>query len=350
MMNTTDYENIWQKSLIHVTDEFMLPPVVLQAGEAIIGTLGNFSVSTGKAKAKKTFNVSAIVAAALINGQVLEYQASFPESKRIILYFDTEQSPYHCQLVMQRILRLAKLPIDKEPQNLKFSHLRAIADPNARREIIRYAIYNTPNVGLVVIDGIRDLMLDINNSTEATKLVGDLMQWTSEQNIHIQTVLHLNKGDDNARGHIGTELNNKAETVLQITKDNTMPERSIVVPSIIRSKPFEKFAFRLQEAENEICIPQIDPSYSDKERKSHRFSYQELSTNEHRKALEPVFSTYEVLPYSKLIVALKEAYAKIVGLSYGQTKLKELLQFLLNKGIVVKEERGKYRLSHNSLQ
>ena len=65
-MNTTDYENIWQKSLIHVTDEFALPPVVLQAGEAIIGTLGNFSVSTGKAKAKKTFNVSAIVAAALI--------------------------------------------------------------------------------------------------------------------------------------------------------------------------------------------------------------------------------------------------------------------------------------------
>ncbi|BAR48763.1 hypothetical protein TF3313_1232 [Tannerella forsythia 3313] len=26
------------------------------------------------------------------------------------------------------------------------------------------------------------------------------------------------------------------------------------------------------------------------------------------------------------------------------------MQFLLNKGIVVKEERGKYRLSHNSLQ
>ena len=68
--------------------------------------------------------------------------------------------------------------------------------------IIRYAIYRTPDVGLVIIDGIRDLMHDINSSTEATKLVGDLMQWTGEQNIHFQTVLHLNKGDDNARGHI----------------------------------------------------------------------------------------------------------------------------------------------------
>ena len=348
-MNTTDYENIWQKSLIHVTDEFTLPPVVLQAGEAIIGTLGNFSVSTGKAKAKKTFNVSAIVAAALINGKVLEYQASFPESKRNILYFDTEQSPYHCQLVMQRILWLAGLPIDRDPELLRFSHLRAIADPNERREIIRHAIYNTPNVGLVVIDGIRDLMLDINNSTEATKLVGDLMQWTSEQNIHIQTVLHLNKGDGNARGHIGTELNNKAETVLQIARDNTLPERSIVAPAIIRSKPFDKFAFRLVEVEDEVCIPQIDLSYSDNERKSHRFSYQELSDNEHRNALNQVFSSSEVLPYGELIVILKEVYAEIVGQSYGQTKIKELLLFLLNKGILVKEERGKYRLNKDCL-
>ena len=349
-MNTTDYENIWKASLIHVTDEFSLPPVVLQAGEVIIGTLGNFSVSTGKAKAKKTFNVSAIVAAALVNGQVLEYKASFPESKRNILYFDTEQIPYHCQLVMQRILRLAGLPIDREPEYLRFSHLRAIADPNERREIIRYAIYNTPNVGLVVIDGIRDLMLDINNSTEATKLVGDLMQWTSEQNIHIQTVLHLNKGDDNARGHIGTELNNKAETVLQIMKDNTLPDRSIVAPAIIRSKPFNKFAFRLKEMEDEICIPEIDTSYKDADSKPHRYSYHEISDTEHRKALTQAFSLREVLPYGELIVALKKVYAEVVGQSYGQTKLKGFLQFLLNKGILVKEERGKYRLRHNSLQ
>ena len=200
-------------------------------------------------------------------------------------------------------------------------------------------------MGLVVIDGIRDLMLDINNSTEATKLVGDLMQWTSEQNIHIQTVLHLNKGDDNARGHIGTELNNKAETVLQITKDNTLPDRSIVAPAIIRSKPFDKFAFRLKEVEDEVCVPEIDTSYTDADCKPHRHSYHDLSDTEHRKALTQAFSLREVLPYGELIAALKKAYAEVVGQSYGQTKLKELLQFLLNKGMLIKEERGKYRLN-----
>ncbi len=129
-MNAPDYESIWQQSLIRVTDKFSLPPILLRVDDATIGTLGNFSVSTGKAKAKKTFNVSALVASALAGHQVLEYRAYFPESKRNILYFDTEQSPYHCQLVMQRILRLAGLPLDREPERLKFSHLRAIADPN----------------------------------------------------------------------------------------------------------------------------------------------------------------------------------------------------------------------------
>lgn len=341
-MSTTDYESLWLSSLISVTDEFSLPPVVLQAGDAIIGTLGNFSVSTGKAKAKKTFNVSAIVAAALINGQVLEYRASFPESKRTVLYFDTEQSPYHCQLVMQRILRLAGLPLDQQPEHLKFSYLRGIVDPNERREIIRYAIYHTPDVGLVVIDGIRDLMLDINNATEATKLVGDLMQWTSEQNIHIQTVLHLNKGDDNARGHIGTELNNKAETVLQVTKDSTLPERSIVTPAIIRSKPFEAFAFRLSEQIDGICLPEMDASYVEDTKSVKHFPYQELSEEQHREALQEAFDQGTTLSYGDLTSRLRSAYRVVTAHEYGQTKLKELLRFLLNKQMVVKEERGKY--------
>lgn len=166
------------------------------------------------------------------------------------------------------------------------------------------------------------------------------MQWTNEQNIHIQTVLHLNKGDDNARGHIGTELNNKAETVLQVTKDNTLPERSIVAPAIIRSKPFDKFAFQLKEMEDGMCVPEIDHSYSDNECKSHRYSYHELSDTEHRNALKQTFVTSEVLSYGEIIAALKKAYAEVVGQAYGQTKLKELLLFLLNKGLLVKEERG----------
>ena len=60
-------------------------------------------------------------------------------------------------------------------------------------------------MGLLIIDGIRDLMYDINSPSESTDLINLLMRWSSGYNLHIHTVLHLNKGDDNTRGHIGTE-------------------------------------------------------------------------------------------------------------------------------------------------
>ena len=40
-------------------------------------------------------------------------------------------------------------------------------------------------------------------------------------------LLHQNKGDEHARGHIGTELSNKAETVLQVEKDEKNPGVSL---------------------------------------------------------------------------------------------------------------------------
>lgn len=83
--------------------------------------------------------------------------------------------------------------------------------PQQRRQIINHALTNDPEIGFVVIDGIRDLMYDINSSSESVDLINDLMRWSSMHDLHIHTVLHLNKGDDNTRGHIGTELNNKAK-------------------------------------------------------------------------------------------------------------------------------------------
>ena len=182
-----------------------------------IGTLGNFSAPTGKAKSKKTFNISAIVAAALRNSEVLQYSAYLPQEKRKILYVDTEQSFYHCHKVLKRIMRLAGYNIEQNSNDFLFIVLREHT-PERRREIIGETLRRVKGIGLVIIDGIRDLMYDINSPSESAEIINLLMRWSSEYNLHIHTVLHLNKGDDNTRGHIGTELNNKAETVLQVTK------------------------------------------------------------------------------------------------------------------------------------
>ena len=201
---------IWQASRLSIGMKCEKAPEILKANGTVVGTLGNFSASIGKAKSKKTFNVSAIVAAALKNGTVLLYSAELPKDKRKILYVDTEQSPYHCLKVMERILRMAGLPTDRDSEHLEFLALRKYT-PKERIAAVEQAIYNTPELGLVVIDGIRDMVYDINSPGESTRIISKLMQWTDDRQVHIHTILHQNKGDENARGHIGTELNNKAE-------------------------------------------------------------------------------------------------------------------------------------------
>ena len=104
-----------EEAAVSVTNNYEEAPAVLMVDDAVIGTLGNFSASIGKAKSKKTFNVSAIAASALSGRTVLRYRSMFPENKRKILYIDTEQGRHHCQQVLKRILRLAEMPDDKVP-------------------------------------------------------------------------------------------------------------------------------------------------------------------------------------------------------------------------------------------
>ena len=212
-----ELRNYIKESVISVTGTYEQSASVLMVDDSTIGTLGNFSASIGKAKSKKTFNVSAIAAAALKNGTVLHYRACFPEGKRKILYVDTEQGKNHCQIVLNRILKLAGLPKDSDADNLTMLALRKYS-PEVRLAITEEAIGMIPDLGLVIIDGIRDFIHDINSPGESTDVISKFMQWTDDRQIHIHTVLHQNKNDEHARGHVGTELNNKAEILLFVQK------------------------------------------------------------------------------------------------------------------------------------
>ena len=313
IMKKEDFAALWKSIRLKVTDTYDVPPEILWVNGSTIGTLGNFSASTGKAKSKKTFNISAIVAAALTNDEVLHYSACLPPDKRKILYVDTEQSRYHCHKVMERILRLAM-----------------------RKRIIEYMLENMPEVGLLIIDGIRDLMYDINSPSESTDLINLLMRWSSGYNLHIHTVLHLNKGDDNTRGHIGTELNNKAETVLQITKSTQDGNISEVKAAHIRDRDFEPFAFRI----NDSALPEVVDGYVFQQPKQEKsFPLTELTEQQHRTALENGFGKRTVQGYSNVIQALKQGYASI-GYERGRNVLVALNTFLVNKRMIVKEGKG----------
>ena len=70
------FERILKYIRLRVTDVYAYPPEIVQIDGITVATLGNFSASTGKPKSKKTFNVSAIVAAALSGEEVLRYKAT----------------------------------------------------------------------------------------------------------------------------------------------------------------------------------------------------------------------------------------------------------------------------------
>lgn len=305
--------------------------------DSTIGTLGNFSASIGKAKSKKTFNVSAIAAAALKNGTVLHYRACFPEGKRKILYVDTEQGKNHCQIVLNRILKLAGLPKDSDADNLTMLALRKYS-PEVRLAITEEAIGMIPDLGLVIIDGIRDFIHDINSPGESTDVISKFMQWTDDRQIHIHTVLHQNKNDEHARGHIGTELNNKAETIMQVEVDKEDKNISVVEAVHIRDREFEPFAFRI----NEEVLPEPVESYLPKEKKIGRpikepfDPYRDIPESVHRAALDATFANGNIGSYDEYLEHLKEGYG-LQNVKLGYNKAVKVATFLSNKRMVIKE-------------
>lgn len=297
-----ELESYLSKGEIKATDKITIPPKILFVGDCTIATFGNFSASTGKAKSKKTFNISAMVAA-VTNTTVLNYRADLPEGKRKILYFDTEQSKFHCHNVLERIYKLSGLSLQKDDCRLLFWGLREYT-PKLRIALIDYALRKHDEVGLVIIDGLRDLMYDINNGKEATDVMTVLMAWTSVYELHIHTVLHLNKNDNNPRGHIGTELENKAETVLVISKNTQNNSISEVRPMHMRDKEFSTFAFHIDDNK----LPVLDSGFSVTVVKRKEKALVGLEKEIHQEILGKVLEEQTLSKYNELVDAVAKAY------------------------------------------
>ena len=289
------------KYKIDVTEVIPKPQIAISLantktnGFAIIGTLGNFSLIIGKAKAKKSFFINILLATAVSNNHILNrFKSDLKPNKNDVLYFDTEQSKYHVQIAVKRICTQINEP---EPANLTTYGLRSLT-PAERLAFIETEIYDNDKLGFVVIDGIKDLVTSINDEEQATNIASKLLKWSEERNIHIVTVLHQNKSDTNARGHIGTELQNKAETVLEVVKAENDTAISIVIPKDCRNIEPEVFAFEI----NEIGIPIIADNFEIRtETKKNSFDVTNLENFKKYKLLTEVFSTNESFNYSRLV-------------------------------------------------
>jgi hypothetical protein len=310
--------------LIDLTEKVPAPQIAISIKnpsnneDIILGTLGDFSLVIGKAKSRKSFFCSIIAAVALgVNIVLGRLKSHLPEDKRNVLYFDTEQSKYYVQKAMQRICKLANM---ENPGNLFGYGLRTL-DPRERLEIIETLISETQNLGLVVIDGIKDLITSINDEEQSTMIASKLLKWSEVYNIHIVCVLHQNKGDDKARGHIGTELQNKAQTVLSVTKDSEDKNYSIVSAEFCRDKEPEDFVFEIDQE----GIPIASKDYVKKEVGA-RSKKQPLTNPTKYNILFEAFKYNDGgMGYSDLWKSIKSAYQRVYNENFADNKAKEIV-------------------------
>jgi len=245
-------ERIESELFIDPNEEIGHPPVSLSFGEHTmggvtyptpIGTFGNLIFVQAPPKSTKTFFVS-LLSAAFLGGRSDGYTKGIKgyRDDKCLLHFDTEQGRFHASRVFKRTLRMTGL--DNE---CYYTYGLRQLDYDKRVDFIDYCLSRrVNNPGLVIIDGIADLVSDVNNIDESNKIIQKLMSWTLEYNCTILTVIHSNHGTNKATGHLGSALYKKAETAIQLMPN--FDEGYIeVVCKESRNFPFNSFSYKIDD-------------------------------------------------------------------------------------------------------
>ena len=181
---------------------------------------GELVALSGKAKSGKTF-VSSILMALSYRSQVLSVERIEP--KRLhVLWYDTEQSEESTQDILRsRIIPMTGIAEDQFPMDI-FDIFNVRAEGYDQRLPLLESAVRHYHPDLVILDGIRDLIADINDGVVAQACLDRLMHLASDERCCIVCILHQNKSveDRNLRGWIGTELKNKAFEVYECSKSS----------------------------------------------------------------------------------------------------------------------------------
>lgn len=238
------FKRILKESYMDPTKEVGYPPVAISMGSTghnseypiCLGTYGNFSFIQAPPKSRKTFLVSLLVSAYLAGETKYSHKIKGHSDGRKVIHYDTEQGDFHAQRVFKRIHTMSGGKGDYSPYSLREYSF------TDRLEFIDWHLYNVDNLGLVVIDGVADLIPDVNDINMSNELVQYLMRWTKELQIHIITVIHSNFNSTKPTGHLGSFLEKKTETQISLTNQGDTTEVNCMRS---RGQPFENFDFNI---------------------------------------------------------------------------------------------------------
>ena len=223
--------------IIDLSEQLPDPQPIVRLWGNLIASRGNVSTVVGLAKSRKTFLTAAVASGFLSSSDFLGFDT--PATGKVV-YIDTEQSKAHVHKIVRRILRSIGLLTDRNHDKLIVAALRELT-PDQRKEVAS-EILRRYKPDLLIIDGVADLCNVPNDLHESEALTCELMRWSSEYDNHILCVLHSNPGGEKARGHLGSALLRKAETVMLVKADG---DTSVVSPQYCRNEPFSEFAFQI---------------------------------------------------------------------------------------------------------
>lgn len=233
--------------LERITPESDLPPMqpLFKMFDVPCFYRGELVADCGKAKSGKTYFLS-ILMAATQKRQMLALER-ISETPLKVLWIDTEQSQQSTQEIMKdRIMPLAGIEQLDDQQFYAFN-LRGLGFEK-RGRMVDVAI-SAIQPDIAIIDGIKDLMTDINDAVQATLIMEKLMALAQEYKCCIVCVLHLNKSEQdwNMRGSIGTELTNKAFEVFQCEMINETDTFKVTHTYSRKQRMKRKFYYRVNE-------------------------------------------------------------------------------------------------------
>ena len=257
------FETIKQQSKVDPTKPMGEIPVALSLGSNEYSgssqwnntfTYGEFSCIVAGSKMKKSFLRSALIAS-FIGGSASNY---FPNmkthrksNKDIVIDIDTEQGKLYAHRVFKRVDDMVGSHYE-EYDTYSISHLNG-------KEMMKYVEdlleepYAKGKVRWLAIDGIADFMDNTNDITEAKSVIETLMRWRRIYDMHINVVIHKNRQSDDATGHLGSFIEKKSETIINILPTETEEQNRQwndpmkVVCRMSRGGHFEPFYFNVNE-------------------------------------------------------------------------------------------------------
>lgn len=186
-----------------------------------IATPGNLTAISAALKAGKSAFIGGMMASVLAGdaGHDCLGVTSANPGGLALLHFDTEQSPSDHHALVTRVWHRAR--VATPPNWLQSYCLTGFSYADARQAVlltVEEAASQFGGIHSVLIDGVADLVSDVNDPVESASLVSELHALAISHQCPVIGVLHVNPGTEKTRGHLGSQLERKAESNLRLEK------------------------------------------------------------------------------------------------------------------------------------